>query len=107
MNLFKSLLVLMMLVIISACSTTNKITYSEFKRPLTNDYALAVSLLNRPIPQDQRMMLAFVEQQTQQYGSFHYVSIIGDKESSPAPENTSNLYTLTYNDNNATSLVGE
>lgn len=107
MKIFKSLFILITVIITSACTTTDEITYSEFKRPLTNDYALALSLLNRPIPQDQQIMLAFVEQQTQQYGNFHYVSIIGDKSNSPAPKKTSPLYTLTYNDTNATSLIGE
>lgn len=107
MKIFKNLFILLTIVITTACSTTNKITYSEFKRPLTNDYALAISLLNRPVPQDQQMMLAFVEHQTKQYGNFHYVSIVGDKSNSPVPKNTSLLYTLTYNDTNATSLIGE
>ncbi|TYK65650.1 hypothetical protein [Colwellia echini] len=36
---------------------------NSVKKPATSDQALLMSLLNRPIPEDQRMMLAFAERQ--------------------------------------------
>ena len=43
-----------------ACQST-KVAYTE-KRPVVSDHQLLLTLLNRPVPKDQQMMLAFTRQ---------------------------------------------
>lgn len=93
---------------LSACATTQeKFSYSDVKRPLTSDFELAMSLLNRPLPEDQLFMLAFAKQQTEQWGYMNYVSILGNKAESPAPNNHNWLTTALDNDINAKFIVAE
>lgn len=65
-------------------------TQSEFtpmhgntsKKPLPSDHQLMMTLLNRPIPADQAMMLAFAQQRDDLYGNpyaNYAVQIKGDK----------------------------
>lgn len=97
----------MLTIGLSACMSTaiNTHEYSSYKRPLTNDFELAMSLLNRPVPEDQQIMLAFAAQQQEQWGYMHYVHIIGDKESSPAPVKNSFIYAQIANDINAKTIL--
>lgn len=88
---------------ISACSNTaqvtsmstgseyyeNTFTHTEFhtyqrnsiKKAASSDQALMVSLLNRPIPEDQKMMLAFAQRQNiyLQDSQFVGIQIKGEK----------------------------
>ena len=59
-NTMKNLLTLgaiLIITLLSACSSTQQ-TIVE-KKPLVSDHYLMLSLLNRPMTQDQQMMLAF------------------------------------------------
>lgn len=95
-------------VVLSACATTqDKFSYSEVKRPLASDFELAMSLLNRPLPEDQLFMLAFAKQQTEQWGYMNYVSILGNKNDSPAPASPNWLTTALDNDINAKFIAAE
>ena len=77
MKFWQCLSTLIITILISACATTSndKFSYTTEKRPLNSDFELAMSLLNRPVPQDQQFMLAFAQQQENQWDSMHYVSI--------------------------------
>ena len=94
-------------ICLSACMATsiNTQQYPTYKRPLSNDFELALSLLNRPVPEDQQIMLAFAAQQEEQWGCMHYVAIIGNKESSPAPQRNSFIYAQIVNDINAKTIL--
>ena len=105
MKHFKWVYSVVMAVLLSACASTDNVEYTQIKRPLTSDFALAMSLLERPIPQDQQMMLAFAKQQEAQWGYQHYVSILGDKNSSPKPINETVLFSQISKDVNAIAIV--
>ena len=105
MKLFKWLGFSILVGLFSGCASTEKQIYTDVKRPLTSDFELAMSLLRRPIPDDQLMMLAFARQQEVQWGATHYVNILGSKEASPKPIETSILYTHIANDVNTISLI--
>jgi hypothetical protein len=51
---------LLLITLLSACSSTSKVAIE--KKPLISDQYLLLSLLNRPVTQDQQMMLAFAKQ---------------------------------------------
>lgn len=106
MQYLKWLMMVVAIGLFSGCATTEseKQIYSQVKRPLTNDFALAISLLNRPIPEDQLMMLAFAKQQESQWGYSHYVSVLGPKEYVAKPKNTSWLYQQIQQDDNAITI---
>lgn len=76
-----TLLVVLSSFLLTACSTTPKVEI--VKKPLISDHHLMMSLLNRPVTEDQKMMLAFA-QQRKNYSSdifVNAVSIRGPKES--------------------------
>ena len=108
MKIWQVLSSMVMAVILSACASTQEnFSYSEIKRPLTSDFELAMSLLNRPLPEDQLFMLAFAKQQTEQWGYMNYVSILGNKSDSPAPTHANWLTTALDNDINAKFIKAE
>ena len=117
------ILVLLSVFFVVGCSTTKVDHYSviekqEGKRALISDYHLKMSLIDRPIPQDQLMMLAFAEQRMnyQQLAqsteapdalvNVNYVSIRGNREESDTSEGYSSPDILIYEDRNAISLIG-
>ena len=55
-----TLLVVLSAFLLTACSTTPKVEI--VKKPLIADHHLMMSLLNRPVTEDQKMMLAFAQQ---------------------------------------------
>jgi uncharacterized protein YcfL len=76
-----TLLVILSSFLLTACSTTPKIEI--VKKPLISDHHLMMSLLNRPVTEDQKMMLAFA-QQRERYSNdifVNTVSIKGPKDS--------------------------
>lgn len=86
MKIFKLCSYILFYCAISACSNTAQVNlipnsneyyestliHTDFetyqkpssKKALSSDQALMISLLNRPIPEDQKMMLAFAERQS-------------------------------------------
>lgn len=103
MTLFKLCSYLFLYFSITACSSTEQVnlgpqsnhyyaknfSHYEFtrnsvdsiKKPASTDQELMVSLLNRPIPEDQRMMLAFAERQASYLpdSTFIGIKIKGEK----------------------------
>lgn len=107
MKFWQLISALIMINLLSACASTNeREIYTSVKRPLTNDFDLAMSLLNRPVPADQQFMLAFAQQREEQWGANSFVAILGDKKSSPAPERNTSLYFAIANDINAQAIIG-
>lgn len=64
------------------------------KKTLHSDHQLAMSLLNRPIPADQAMMLAFEQERVNYTNSFlsYTVEIKGDKSSEKSGHRANNPY---------------
>lgn len=98
MKVFKLCSYFFLYAAITACSNTSQVslsttdnsdyyesrfTHTEFttyqrnsiKKPASSDQALMVSLLNRPMPEDQKMMLAFQERQNAYLPDSHFVGI--------------------------------
>lgn len=117
----------LMAFILAGCASTEVDHYSlieksESKRPLISDYHLKMSLIDRPIPKDQLMMLAFAEQRMSyqhlsndvqapdKLVNVSYVSIKGDKQTSDNNEEFYKTFrttdSLIYKDRNAISLLG-
>lgn len=105
----KNILPLMMalfVLLLTACSSTPVVKIE--KKPLVSDHHLMMSLLQRPITQDQQMMLAFAEQR-QRYSNeifVNSVSIKGPKSSDANASRTQHVYAaLIANDVNSVSIV--
>ena len=120
MTLIKKCICIFIVLFIGACSNTANKDYSviernDFKRPLVSDHHLRMSLLNRPVPQDQLMMLAFAQaraenQQDMQkrgYAFVDYVQIKGapsdDETDVPSSRRTNHYISQ---DTNAVSILG-
>ena len=77
------------------------------KKPASSDRQLMYSLLNRPIPEDQRMMLAFA-QRDQEHSPDNFLvgtKILGEKKAHAQPEQNSAIYAeLIESDINAISI---
>ena len=94
------LVALTFITLLSGCSTTPEIIAD--KKPLTSDHMLMMSLLNRPITQDQKMMLAFAEQRTELQSPYfvNAIEIKGEKSSdtqAKAPHIYSRLIAQDFN----------
>ena len=119
---FKSSISLLLCLSLFACSTTKQVNqstfsdngyakenvsdhyfYSQFhpsnensiKKPLPSDHLLMMSLLNRALPTDQVMMLAFEQQKNDYYGEFYpnyAIQIKGDKHSDYSDNETVHAY---------------
>jgi len=80
------------------------------KKPLNSDHHLMMSLLNRPMTEDQAMMLAFAQERAEYANSYsHYannaVMIKGDKASDSSSNRTEHAYAqLISQDINAVSI---
>jgi hypothetical protein len=105
MTVFKIVISLLFCLVLGACSNTAQVepsiennhyfakefSHNEFttyhkgsiKKSASSDQQLMLSLLNRPVPEDQRMMLAFAQRQASYFpdNTPIGVSIIGDKDS--------------------------
>ena len=146
MKNIKTLITLVFILLLSACSSTEKMNteqvatntssnkyasttnfpHSSFtatnsetiKKPLETDHQLMMSLLNRPMTEDQKMMLAFAQQRAQttaylqqsgyaDYTFSNYVTITGNKEETPLTKQPINIYSkLIANDINAVEVTG-
>ena len=97
-------------LIMSACQSTAKHEYQVVeKRYFESDQALLLSLLNRPTPADQQLMLAFagISNTTGQYvPTITPVSIVGPSGSSEDNRSVSPYQLMISNDNNAISMTG-
>ena len=94
------LFALIFMTLLSGCTTTPEVVAD--KKPLTSDHTLMMSLLNRPITQDQQMMLAFAEQRRQFQTPYfvNAVEIKGEKSSdiqAKAPHIYSRLIAQDFN----------
>ncbi len=100
------LLTLFCVLLLTACSSTPKVKLE--KKALISDHHLMMSLLNRPITEDQKMMLAFA-QQREKYSNaifINSVSIKGPKASDANSHRTQHVYAaLIERDVNSVSIV--
>lgn len=126
MKLFKVCSYLCLYFTITACSNTAQLklsplsnhyyakefNHTEFtahhqnsvKKVAYSDQELMISLLNRPVPEDQRMMLAFAKRQTNYFpdSSFNGIQIKGEKSNGDnKPRSTSSYAQVIAQDNNA------
>ncbi|MEW6994537.1 hypothetical protein AADZ84_09775 [Colwelliaceae bacterium MEBiC 14330] len=77
------------------------------KKPTSSDRQLMQSLLNRPIPEDQRMMLAFAKRQENYYpdSAIVGIKIIGEKDNNDTKQQNVSIYAdLIVNDINSVSI---
>lgn len=80
------------------CSSTKTVKYQEIeKRPLISDHYLMMSLLNRPVTEDQKLMLAFarVQDEYQQQLSPVFVNAVmikGEKSEQSSNQRPTYLY---------------
>lgn len=95
------------------CSSTRTVKYQEIeKKPLISDHYLMMSLLNRPVTEDQKLMLAFarVQDEYQQQLSPVFVNAVmikGEKsEQTPSKRNTYLYSDLIAKDVNAIRMSG-
>ena len=90
----------------SACSSTPQVKLE--KKPLISEHHLMLSLLNRPVTEDQKMMLAFA-QQRKRYSHAMFVnavSIKGPKVNDENASRTLHVYAaLIARDVNSVSIV--
>jgi len=101
-----SLLVITFALLLTACSSTSVVKIE--KKPLISDHHLMMSLLHRPVPEDQKMMIAFA-QQRERYSSdifVNAVSIKGPKASDDNINRPQHAYAaLIERDVNAVTIV--
>jgi len=70
------LIAILVITLLSACSSTA--TVAVEKKALISDHYLMMGLLHRPMTQDQKMMLAFAEQQ-ESYQTSYFVNAVSIK----------------------------
>ena len=109
----KTLAVLLALIL-SACSSTSNLTHESFsleKKPLTTDHQLLLSLLNRPLPEDQLMMMQFAKNNalannySDENFSVNYVNIRGDRTEDMTAISIPLAYSqLVYQDQNSIAI---
>lgn len=118
MTLLTKCICLIIAVFLSACSSTANKDYQlierEYaKKPLVSDHQLKIALLNRPIPQDQLMMMAFTQARTLEGENGNMVAHVGfveikglrsaDKTDVPTSRRVTSY---TAQDSNAISILG-
>jgi hypothetical protein len=100
------LLVILFTFLLTACSSKPEIEI--VKKPLISDHHLMMSLLNRPVTEDQKMMLAFA-QQRESYSNDMFVntvSIRGPKESDADTNRVQHVYAaLIERDINSVGII--
>ncbi|WP_019027061.1 hypothetical protein [Colwellia piezophila] len=129
MKVFKICSYFLLYFAISACSNTaqlnlkpksnhyyaNNFSHTQFtayhqysvKTAASSDRQLMLSLLNRPIPEDQRMMLTFAKRQENYFpdSTMVGIQIKGDKRSDKFPSQNASMYADMINqDNNSVSI---
>jgi hypothetical protein len=96
-----------LMTLLSACSSTSKVAIE--KKPLMSDHYLMLSLLNRPVTQDQQMMLAFAEQRND-FQNLYFVDAIeikGQKSEEGSVSRASHSYSnLIAQDFNSVRISG-
>jgi hypothetical protein len=106
MKNFLTLLVILFTLLMTACSSKPEVEI--VKKPLLSDHHLMMSLLNRPVTEDQKMMLAFAKQR-ESYSSDMFVnavSIRGPKESDIDTSRVQHVYAaLIERDVNSVSII--
>ncbi len=120
MTIFKKFISLLIITLLAACSTTAEKDYSVIereymKKPLISDHHLKMSLLNRPIPQDQLMMMAFAQTRglnehytdNNMIAQVGYIEIKGQRlEDKTDVSNNRRVIGPIAQDNNAISILG-
>ncbi len=114
MTFLTKILAMLLALILSACSSTSNLTHNSFtveKKPLTTDHQLLLSLLNRPLPEDQLMMMQFASNnalannRSADNFSVNYVSIRGDRTANMTAVTTPLAYSqLVYQDQNSIAI---
>ena len=100
MKKFPLLLTVLIVTLLSACNSTPTIVME--KKPLVSDHYLMLSLLNRPMTQDQQMMLAFAEQR-ENYQRLYFVNAVtikgekNEKQTTRMQHRYSNLIAQDFN----------
>ncbi|TWX55757.1 hypothetical protein [Colwellia hornerae] len=101
-----TLLIVLSALLLTACSSTPQVAIE--KKPLLSDHHLMMSLLHRPVTEDQQMMLAFA-QQRERYSNdifINTVSIKGPKINDNNNQRTTHVYAaLIARDVNAISII--
>jgi starvation-inducible outer membrane lipoprotein len=102
-----TLFVIIFTLLLTACSSTPK-EVKLVKKTLLSDHHLMMSLLNRPVTEDQKMMLAFA-QQRESYSNeifVNTVSIKGPKTHAKSTNRAEHVYAaLIARDINSVSIV--
>ncbi|WP_448554628.1 hypothetical protein [Thalassotalea montiporae] len=82
MKVISQLVTLAFVLVLSACSSTENVAYQDYKKPLTNDTELLISLLKRPTTADQIMMAQFEQTRNEALGlqNVGYVKIKGERD---------------------------
>jgi len=70
------LIAILLVSLLSACSSTSKVAIE--KKPLISDHHLMLSLLNRTMTEDQQMMLAFADQRAS-FQAIYFVNAVDIK----------------------------
>ncbi|OKY25531.1 hypothetical protein BI291_15885 [Thalassotalea sp. PP2-459] len=111
MNVIKWAMVTAILLCTGCSSTEPQVRYID-KKPLVSDHELMMSLLDRPITTDQRIMLAFANYQTELQHTLDTttfvrpISITGTSSSKQSNYIPNYYQTLIANDINATVIRG-
>ncbi|MDG1751703.1 MAG: hypothetical protein P8I03_08590 [Thalassotalea sp.] len=112
----KQLTIVMLFILLFTsigCSSTRTVQYQEIeKKPLMSDHYLMMSLLNRPVTEDQKLMLAFarVQDEYQQQLSPIFVNAVmikGEKSEKSTNQRSTSFYrNLIAKDANSIRMSG-
>ncbi|MCO4799247.1 MAG: hypothetical protein KC484_08540 [Colwelliaceae bacterium] len=113
MKLFTNLILFILLLNSIGCSSTKTVNINKIeKRALISDHYLMMSLLNRPVTEDQKMMLAFAKVQDEYRQELtpifvNAVMIKGEKSEKSLENHPMNIYSsLIAKDINAIRMSG-
>ena len=112
MKTLSKIFISILCVLMVACSSTKTVKTEKIeKKPLTSDYHLLASLLNRPMTEDQKMMLAFASAREEFKADnpyfVDYVSIRGSKKEDPmVSKPLSQSQMLIAQDSHAITVLG-
>jgi uncharacterized protein YcfL len=101
-----TLLIILFSFLLTACSSTSKVEI--VKKPLISDHYLMMSLLNRSVTEDQKMMLEFAQQRERYTNDIfvNTVSIKGPKDSNTETNRVQHVYAaLIESDINSVSII--
>ena len=121
-NTIKLFSALFTILFISACSSTANTTHYNWtddtistnnvsveKKSFSSDHQLLLSLLNRPLPEDQLMMMRFarineINNSGKAYPTVRYISIRGEQSDNNAESPTFAYSDLIYQDQNSIAI---